>query len=73
MVFNSKEAIDKDGEMVVVVNNDDSIVATRGSRRKHHQQVLKVFHLIMDSDMGVGIDKCIFDSKEVSFLRFVNN
>jgi len=71
LVINTREEIDKDGGMVVVAYIDDVLIATKGSLQKHHTQVGKVFQLLMDNDMCVEIDKCIFDAKEVPFLGFL--
>jgi len=71
LVLNSKEELDKDGGMVVVVYIDDILIATKGSLDKHHQQVSKVSQLLMDNDMCVEIDKCIFNAPEVPFLGFM--
>jgi len=68
LVLYSKEELDKDGGMVVVVYIDDILIATNGSHQKHHQQVSKVFQLLMDNNMCLEIDKCIFDAREVPFL-----
>ena len=68
LVLYSKEELDKDGGMVVVVYIDDILIATNGSLQKHHQQVSKVFQLLMDNNMCLEIDKCIFDAREVPFL-----
>jgi len=70
-VINTKEEIDKDGGLVVVACIDDILIATKGSIDKHHQQVGKVFQLLMDNNMCVEIDECVFDAKEVPFLGFI--
>jgi len=54
--------------MVVVAYIDDILIATKGSIDKHHQQVGEGFQLLMDNNMCVKIDKCIFDANEVPFL-----
>jgi len=71
LVINTKEEIDKDGGMVVVAYIDDILIATKGSIDKHHIQVGKVFQLLMDNNMCVEIDKCVFDAEEVPFLGFI--
>jgi len=71
LVINTKEEIDKDGGMVVVAYIDDILIAMKGSIDKHHSQVGKVFQLLMDNNMCVEIDKCIFDAQEVPFLGFI--
>ena len=71
LVINTREEIDKDGGMVVVAYIDDILIATKGTIDKHHIQVAKVFQLLMDNNMCVKIDKCIFDASEVSFLGFI--
>jgi len=63
LVINTREEIDKDGGMVVVAFIDDIPIATKGSIDKHHIQVRKVFQLLMDNNMCVEIDKCIFDAQ----------
>jgi len=71
LFLHSKEELDKDEGMVVVVYIDDTLIAMKGSLQKHHQQVSKVFHLFMDKNMCVEIDKCIFDATEVPCLGFM--
>jgi len=68
---NTKEEIDKDGGMVVVAYIDDILTATKVSIDKHYQQVGTVFQLLLENNMCVDINKCIFDAKEVPFLGFI--
>jgi len=71
LVIDTEVALDKDGGMVVVAYIDDSLIATKGSLEKHHKPVSKVFQSLLDTHMCIGIDKCIFDAKEVPFLGFM--
>jgi len=63
--------VDEDEGMVVVAYIDDILIATKGSLEKHHKQVSKVFQLLMDNNMCVEIDKCVFDASETTFLGFI--
>jgi hypothetical protein len=67
LVIDTKVAIDDDGGMVVVTYIDDILIATKGSMEKHHRQVSKVFQLLKDNHMFVGIDKCILMQKKYHF------
>jgi len=69
--IDTKVAIDDDVGMIVVAYIDDIFNATKGSWEKQHKQVSKVFQLLMDNHMCIEINKCIFDPKEVPFLRFI--
>jgi len=57
--------------MVVVAYIDDLLIATKGSLEKHHRQVSKVFQLLMDNNLCIEIDKCVFDASERAFLGFI--
>jgi len=71
LVINHTIHIDEDKEMVVVAYIDDMIIATKGSIEKHRRQVGKVFDLLLENQMCVEIDKCVFVQKEPSFLGFI--
>jgi len=71
LVIKTDVHIDKDEGMVVVAYIDDILIATKGSLDKHHKQVSKVFQLLMDNNMCIEIDKCIFDASETTILGFV--
>jgi len=71
LVVNSKEELDKDGGMVVVVYINNILLAMKASLQKHHRQVSEVFQLLMDNNMCVEINKCIFDATERPFLGFM--
>lgn len=68
LVIDTKVHIDKDNRIVVVVYIDDILIATKESIHKHRRQVSNVFQLSMGYNMGVEIDKCIFDAQETSLL-----
>jgi len=70
LVIRTDVHVDEDEGMVVVAYIDDILIATKGSLEKHHKQVSKVFQLLMDNNMCVEIDKCIFDASETTFLGF---
>jgi hypothetical protein len=65
--------IDEDNGGVVVAYSDDIIIATKGSLEKHRKQVGRVFDLLLETNMCVSIDKCVFDASEVTFLGFIVN
>jgi microsomal dipeptidase-like Zn-dependent dipeptidase len=67
LVIDTKVAIDDDGGMVVVTYIDDILITTKGSMEKHHRHVSKVFQLLMDNHMCVGIDQCILMQKKYHF------
>jgi len=71
LVIKTDVHIDEDEGMVVVAYIDDILIATKGSLEKHHKQVSKVFQLLMDNNMCVEIDKCIFDASETTLLGFI--
>jgi len=71
LVIKTDIHIDDDNGMVVVAYIDDILIATKGSLDKHHKQVSKVFQLLMDNNMCVEIDKCVFNASETTFLGFV--
>ena len=71
MVIRTDIHIDEDDGMVVVAYIDDILIATKGSLDKHHRHVSKVFQLLMDNNMCVEIDKCMFDASETTFLGFI--
>jgi len=71
LVIRTDVHINEDDGMVVVAYIDDISIATKGSLDKHHKQVSKVFQLLMDNDMCVEKDKCIFDTSETTFLGFI--
>jgi hypothetical protein len=66
LVIDTKVHIDEDNRIVVVVYMDDILIATKESIDKHRRQVSNVFQLSMGYNMGVEIDKCIFDAQETS-------
>jgi len=69
--FNTEIHIDQDEGTVVVAYIDDIIIATNGSHEKHRCQVGKVFDLLLENQMCVEINKCVFEQTEASFLRFI--
>jgi len=71
LVLNTKVDIDEDNGMVVVAYIDDILSATKGSLLKHQKQVGKVLDLLLENDLCVEIDKCVFDQTSVSFLGFI--
>jgi hypothetical protein len=71
LVIKTDVHVDKHEGMVVVAYIDDILIATKGSLEKHHRQVSKVFQLLMDYQMCIKIDKCIFDDSEIAFLGFM--
>jgi len=71
LVIRTDVHIDEDDRMVVVAYIDDILIATKGSLQKHHQQVSKVFQLLMDNQMCIEIDKCVFDGVETPLLGYM--
>jgi hypothetical protein len=71
LVINTKIDINEDNGMVVVAYIDDILIATKGSIEKHQRQVGKVFDLLLENQMCIEIDKCVFDAKRVKFLGFI--
>jgi len=67
LVIKTDVHIDDDEGIVVVAYIDDILIATKGSLEKHHRQVSKVFQLLMDNNMCIKIDKCVFDETETAF------
>jgi len=57
--------------MVVVAYIEDISIATERSLQAHHEQVSKIVQLLMEKDICIKIDKCVFDAPEVTFLGFV--
>ena len=57
--------------MVVVAYIDDIIIATKGSLEKHRKQVGKVFDLLLENQICVEMDKCVFEQTESVFLGFI--
>jgi len=64
LVINTKIDIEEDGGMVVVAYIDDILIATKGSIHEHRKQVGKVFDLLLENNMCLEIDKCVFDATE---------
>jgi hypothetical protein len=73
LVIKTEVHIDEDEGMVVLAYIDDILIATKGSLEKHHKQVSKCFQLLMDNNMCIEFDKCIFDAYETPFLGFIVN
>jgi len=71
LVIKTDIHVDEDEGMVVVAYIDDILIATKGSLDKHQKQVSNVFQLLMDNNMCIEIDKCVFDAQEMTFLGFV--
>jgi transposase InsO family protein len=71
LVIKTDIHIDEDEGMVVVAYVDDILIATKGSLEKHHKQVSKVFQLLMDNQLCIEIDKCVFDAERMPFLGFI--
>jgi len=71
LVIKTDVHVDEDERMVVVAFIDDILIATKGSVYKHHRQVSKVFQLLMDNNMCIEIDKCVFDVSQTTFLGFI--
>lgn len=71
LVINTKVHIDEDDGMVVVAYINDIIIATKGSVAKHRRQVGKVFDLLLENQMCVKINTCVFEQMEASFLGFI--
>jgi len=71
LVIKTDIHIDEDEPMVVVAYIDDIIIATKGLLEKHRRQVGKVFDLLLDNEMCVEIDKCVFEQTEAVFLAFI--
>jgi len=71
LVIKTDVHINDDDGMVVVAYIDDILIATKGSLEKHHKQVSKVFQLLMDNNLCIEIDKCIFDATRTPFLGFI--
>jgi len=71
LVIKTATHIDEDEGMVVAAYIDDILIATTGSLNKHHRQVSKVFQLLMDNNMCIEIDKCVFEASETTFLGFI--
>jgi len=71
LVLNTKVDIDADNGMVVVAYIDNISIATKGSLLKHQKQVGKVFDLLLENNICVEIDKCVFDQISVSFLGYI--
>jgi len=61
LVINMEIHIDEDEGMVMVADIDDILIATKGSVEKHRHQVGKVFNLLLENNMSVKIDKCVFE------------
>jgi len=71
LVINTETHIDEDEGMVVVAYIDDILIATKGSPHKHHKQVSNLFQLLMDNNMCIEIDICVFDASESTFLGYI--
>jgi hypothetical protein len=71
LVIKTDKHIDEDEGMVVVAYIDDIIIATKGSLEKHRRQFSKVFDLLLENQMCIEIDKCVFEHTAVSFLGFI--
>jgi len=71
LVNNHTIHTDKDEGMVVVAYINNIIIATKGSREKHRRQVGKVFDVLLENQMCVELDKCVFEQTEASFLGFI--
>jgi len=69
--MNTAIHIDQDEVMVVVAYINDNNIATKGSIEKHRGQVGKVFNLLLENQMSVEIDKCVFEQTKASFLGFI--
>jgi len=71
LVLNTETHIEEDGGMVVVAYIDDILIATKGSLENHHRQVSKVFQLLIENNMCIDIDNCVFDATETTLLCIV--
>jgi hypothetical protein len=71
LVINHTIHIDEDAGMVVVAYMDDIIIATKGLVENYRRQVGKVFDLLLQNQMCVEIDKCVFEQTEVSCHGFI--
>jgi len=67
LVIDTKLHIDEAQGMAVVAFIGDILIATKRSLENHCRQVSKVFQLLLDNNMFVGIDICVFDVTETSF------
>jgi len=70
LVMKTDVHINEDEGMVVVAYIDDILIATKGSLENHHRRVSKGFQLLMDNNMSIKMDKCIFEVHKTSFLKF---
>jgi len=50
---------------------DHPLIGTKGLLNKHHKQVSKGLQLLMDNQMCIEIDKCVFDVSQTPFLGFL--
>jgi hypothetical protein len=57
--------------MVVVAFVDNILIATKRSLEKYQRQISKLFQLLMENQMCIEIDKCIFRANELPFLGFL--
>jgi len=59
--------------MVVVAYIDNILIATNGSLAKHQKLLGMVLDLLAEIKLCLEIDKCVFDAKDVAYLRFIVN
>jgi len=71
LVIKTDIHIDEDEGILVVAYIDDIIIAIKGSLEKHRRQVGKVCDLLLENQMCVEIEKCVFKQTEVVFLGFI--
>jgi hypothetical protein len=71
LVIDTKLHINDDDRVVVVAYIDDILIATKGSLDKNRRHVSKDFQLLMDNNMFLEIDRCVFNVYETTFLCFI--
>ena len=71
IVINHTIHINEDEGMVVVAYIDDIIMPPKGSVKKHRRQGRKLFDLLLENQMCIEIDKCVFEQSQTSFLGFM--
>jgi len=68
LLIDTKIYTDEYEGIIVITFIDDILIATKGSLEQYHKQVSMVFQLLMDNNICVKIDKCIFDATDETFL-----
>jgi len=73
LVIKTDIHIDEDEGMLVVAYIADIIISNKGSVEKDQRQLGKGFDSLLENQMCIDIDKCVFEQTEAVFLGLIVN